>query len=487
MAEILLTHSYLLMFDSKQLKVGQPYAPLGTLYAAAVLKETGFDVAFFDTMFAKSPDDLIPVIRREKPRILVIYEDGFSYLVKMCLTYMRDVACRMISIGKESGCITVVCSPDATDNYSYYLSKGADFCILGEGENTLKELVSVLQEPGKQYFGVISGIAWLSEGQVMKNRPRELITNLDELPFPAWQMVDIEKYRKTWRSKNGYFSMNMVTTRGCPYQCIWCAKPIYGNHYNSRSSQSVVKEMLFLKNTYNPDRLWFADDIFALKPGWIEEFESLTVKNGLNLPYTIQSRVDLLLDHGQIPHLAGSGCKKVWLGVESGSQKILDAMRKGTKTDQVYSVSPKLRQAGIEQAFFLQLGFPGETREDIRMTIRMLTELMPEDIGISVTYPLPGTKFYEEVSKDLQEKKNWTDSDDLAMLFHGNFPAGYYKILHRYIHKYFRLRQGLYFLWRSLTSKSLPQSQELRRILLLPYYFIMAAGYKFRIWLLEQR
>jgi radical SAM superfamily enzyme YgiQ (UPF0313 family) len=235
--------------------------------------------------------------------------------------------------------------------------------------------------------------------------------------------------------------------------------------------------MLWLNADFFPDNIWFADDIFGLKPGWINEFDRLLKIAKFTLPYTIQARVDLLLTHNQIVPLAESGCKKIWLGVESGSQKILDAMQKGITVEQVYQITPKLKEAGIDPAFFLQFGFPGETKEDINKTIHLLTDLMPEDIGISITYPLPGTKFYESVRKDMEGKTNWKDSNDLDLLFKSNFSPGYYKMLHRYIHKYFRFRQAFSY-FRKLARGFKPNRPQIRRMLLMPYYLFFAMIYK---------
>lgn len=478
MADILLTHSYMLAFDPKQQKLGQPYAPLGTLYAASLLRQKGFTISFHDPMFSSGPEEIIPFLKKEKPGIVIIYDDSFSYLTKMCLSNMREASYRMIGFAKESGSKVIVSSSDAIDNYTLYLNKSADFCILGEGELTLIELVDQLKHGVTVDFENIKGIAWKSAAGIRVNRPRELITNLDDLPFPAWDLVDMERYRKVWLRKNRHFTVNMVTTRGCPFFCAWCAKPNYGNHYNSRSPLNVVGEMLYLKANFAPDSVWFADDIFGLKPGWIDEFERLIKTCKLNLPYTIQARVDLLLTQKQIQPLAGSGCKKIWLGVESGSQKILDAMQKGITVEQVYLVTQKLKEAGIDPAFFLQFGFPGETKEDVRKTIRLLTDLMPEDIGISITYPLPGTKFYESVRKDMEGKTNWTDSNDLDLLFKSNFSPGYYKMLYRYIHKYFRFKQALLYLGRLAANRFRTNRQQIRRILLMPYYLFFAIIFK---------
>lgn len=478
MSEILLTHSYMLDLDPKQKRIGQPWAPLGTMYAASVLKADGHSIHFWDPTFLHDPDSVRQALNVEKPALLVIYDDGFSYLSKMCLSNMRDVALRMAGIGKECGATVIICSSDASDNYELYLRNNADFVILGEGELTLKELANTLLTGTGASAEEIKGCAFLKDGKIKVNPRRELISDPDILPFPSWDMLNVEQYRKTWRSRNRFFSMNMVTTRGCPYSCIWCAKPIYGNHYSSRSPLDVVQEMAYLQNTFKPDHIWFADDIFGLKPGWLVEFARLAEIHQVHLPFSIQSRVDLLLSGNQIQALAKAGCRKVWLGVESGSQKILDAMQKGITVEHVRTVSPLIRQAGIEQAFFIQLGFPGETKADIQKTIRLLVDLMPDDIGISVTYPLPGTKFYDSVSKSIKEKTNWKDSDDLSILFNSTNSPGYYKLMHRYIHKYFRYKQSVYYLKAIFKSPAGITYSRLRRIVLLPYYLFFSIAFQ---------
>jgi radical SAM superfamily enzyme YgiQ (UPF0313 family) len=141
--------------------------------------------------------------------------------------------------------------------------------------------------------------------------------------------------------------------------------------------------------------------------------------------------------------LRRAGAGTVWLGAESGSQKILDAMDKGTRIDQIREAARLLKAAGIRACFFLQFGYPGETWEDVQQTLKMVRECKPDDIGISVSYPLPGTKFFERVKMELSEKQNWVDSDDLAMLHHGPFPTEFYRILHGRVHYEFRTRKAL--------------------------------------------
>jgi radical SAM superfamily enzyme YgiQ (UPF0313 family) len=431
---ILFTHSYFLRFDPKQWALGQPYPPLGTLYAASLMRKNGYKIALFDTMFATIPEEAEAYLEKHNPDFFVIYDDGFNYLTKMCLTNMREAAFSMCKLAKARGCKVIVCSSDSTDRYEAYLREGADFVIIGEGEQTLAELTDAIKN-GVSDYSAILGLAYVNNGKAVKTLGRPVLKDLDSLPLPAWDLVDIDQYKESWLKHAGYFSLNIGTTRGCPFKCNWCAKPIYGNRYNSRSPENVVQEIKMLKERYGMDHLWFCDDIFGLKPGWVEEFARLMQQEKLKVRFKIQSRADLLVDESLVKALAASGCENVWIGAESGSQKILDAMDKGTTIEQIHRSTLLMKKHGIKPSFFIQFGYPGEQKEDIELTIKMINELLPFEIGISVSYPLPGTVFYDRVKADLKTKTNWTDSDEMALMFSNTFPPSYYKQLHRYVHQ----------------------------------------------------
>jgi anaerobic magnesium-protoporphyrin IX monomethyl ester cyclase len=437
MKNILFTHSYFLRFDPKQWRTGQPYAPLGTLYAASQMRENGYPVFLHDIQFAEGPDEILTSIKRYQPGYFVIYDDGFNYLTKMCLTNMREAAFRMIDLAKQNGCTVIISSSDSSDHYEKYLNAGADFVLIGEGEHTLLELLQAIDK-GSETFTNVSGIAFNENKALIKTQKRNVIKDLDSLPFPAWDLIDITPYKKMWDKHAGFFSINIGTTRGCPYKCNWCAKPIYGNRYNARSPQNVVEELKLLKQHFQFDHIWFCDDIFGLKPGWVKEFAGLVKKEGLSFKFKIQSRADLLIQEEYITALAEAGCDTVWMGAESGSQSILDAMDKGTTVEQIEKATALLKQHAIKPCFFIQFGYLGETKKDIELTIKMINKLLPHEIGISVSYPLPGTLFYEKVKDQLKEKANWTDSDELALMFHNTYQPAFYKQLHKYVHKTYR-------------------------------------------------
>jgi anaerobic magnesium-protoporphyrin IX monomethyl ester cyclase len=414
---------------------------LGTLYAAALMRQHGYSVSLFDTMFAHSASDIESTFNNQPPRFFVLYDDGFNYLTKMCLTNMREAAFAMMKLAKANGCTVIVSSSDSTDHFEQYCAEGADFVILGEAENTLLELVQAINN-NETSFQHIAGLAFLHNNQVIKTPHRMVMKDLDALPLPAWDLIDLQPYRSMWLKSSGYFSLNIATTRGCPFKCNWCAKPIYGNRYNARSPEKVVTELKLLKEKFQFDHIWFCDDIFGLKPGWVNAFANCIEKEQLQFRFKIQARADLLLQENTIKDLARAGCHNIWMGAESGSQKVLDAMDKGTTVEQIYQATTLLKKHGIHPSFFIQFGYPGETQEDIAKTIRMIKDLLPYEMGISVSYPLPGTVFYDRVKTELKTKTNWTDSDELLLMFRNTYPPRYYKKLHRYVHHVFRKQQG---------------------------------------------
>jgi len=469
MNSILFTHSYFSQFDPKQWAMGQPYPPLATLYAAALMRENGYKVSLFDTMFVADPQEVTVAIEKEEPDIFVVYDDGFNYLTKMCLTNMREAAFTMCKLAKAAGCKIIVSSSDATDHYKEYLNEGADFIIIGEAEHTLLELVDQIRSGGSDYSS-IKGLAYIDNCNAVKTQGRPVLRDLDSLPLPAWDLVNIEMYRKTWMEHSGYFSLNMNTTRGCPFKCNWCAKPIYGNRYNSRSPENVISEIKLLKERYQVDHIWFSDDIFGLKPGWIAEFSKLLASQQLSIRFKIQSRADLLAEEPTVNALAAAGCENVWIGAESGSQKILDAMDKGITIEQIHTATRLMKAQGIKPSFFIQFGYPGEHKEDIGQTIKMINTLLPFEIGISVSYPLPGTPFYEKVKADLRYKTNWTDSDEMALMFKNTFPPSYYKQLHKYVHKNYHQHLAKNSLLKFIRNPMQANPKSLKKALSVFYY-----------------
>jgi anaerobic magnesium-protoporphyrin IX monomethyl ester cyclase len=437
MLSILVCHSYFLRLDQKQLERGKPYPPLATLQVAAMLRKSGHQVSLFDAMLAEGLVDYNRVLRATQPQLVLFYEDTFNFLSKMCLGTMRRAACDMIASARRLGSRVIAAGPDVSDAPGPYLQAGADLALIGEGLSALLELLSRLDSQPHAHSDELkeglAGIVSLSEGKVVAvNGARGLpVPQLDGIA--AWDLVDMERYRTTWLAAHGYFSLNMAGSRGCSFRCAWCSKPTWGNHYIQRTPQDVALEMIHLKRKFSPHHIWFADDIFGFRTDWVAAFTAAVEAAGGGVPFTIQTRADLVSER-MAQELKNAGCAEAWLGAESGSQRVLDAMNKGTTVGQLHLARERLKSAGIRVGFFIQLGYLDEQLADILATRDLLSAARPDDIGVSVSYPLPGTKFYDLVRAQLGRKTHWHESSDLDMMFHGTYTSDFYREIRNLLH-----------------------------------------------------
>jgi len=437
MLSILVCHSYFLRLDQKQLERGKPYPPLATLQVAAMLRKAGHEVAFFDAMLAEGTSEYDRRLRATEPQIVLFYEDTFNFLSKMCLGTMRSAACEMIGSAHRSGARVIAAGPDVSDAPGPYLRAGADLALIGEGLSALLELLPRLDaQPDartEDLIGGLAGVASLSQGKVITASGAKVLPMSHYDGFAAWDLVDMDRYRALWRKKHGYFSLNMAGSRGCSFRCAWCAKPTWGNQYLQRSASDVALEMDHLKRVFDPQHVWFADDIFGFRVDWIADFAAAVRAAGGGIPFTIQTRADLISER-MAQALQNAGCKEAWIGAESGSQQVLDAMNKGTTVSEIRTARERLKAAGIRVGFFIQLGYMGEQLADIVATRDLLEAARPDEIGVSVSYPLPGTKFYELVKADLGGKTRWHESNDLEMMFHGTYTSDFYRAVRNLLH-----------------------------------------------------
>jgi radical SAM superfamily enzyme YgiQ (UPF0313 family) len=442
---VLLAHSYYMRYDPKQSRKMKPYPPLSTLIAAALLRREGQHFAFFDSMLSEGVDEFRDLLHAARPRIVGILEDNFNFLTKMCTTRMREAAFEMIAAAKSAGARVVINGSDAIDQTAGYLHVGADAVILGEAEETFLDVTSRWSDDRDADLTQIPGLAIAGHAaapsSIRRTPARRSIRDLDALPFPAWDLIDVEQYRVAWTAAHGRLSWNVCTSRGCPYACNWCAKPVFGRRYTQRSAATVAEELAQLRRAVAPDHVWFADDIFGITPRWIEAFAGEVRSRGVAVPFSMQSRVDLMTPSA-VEALAEARCEEVWMGVESGAQHVLDAMDKGTTLDEIREGTRRVKQHGIRACWFVQLGYPGEDWSAILQTRDLIRDEQPDDIGVSVAYPLPGTPFYERVRMDLSGKANWSDSDDLAMMFQGAYATDFYREIRDLLHEEVNARAG---------------------------------------------
>ncbi len=435
--KVLISHSYFLHRDAKALGEARPYPPLASITLAAWLKqELGVEAEFYDAMFDRSVDGLVHAIEQMQPDVFILYDDDFNYLTKMCLSNMREAVFEALRRAPKTG-LFIAHGSDASDEAAQYLRAGFDVVAHRNAELTIVKILREFRENcSPTAFKNRDGVSFLENGALVQKPQIRRNLPMENMPFPAWEKIDLSPYREMWQKTHGYFSLNISTSHGCPYRCNWCAKPLYGRTYKAISPQRAAREFQFLKERLGADEVWITDDIFGLKPGWLSEFADEISRRNAKIPYKCQNRADLISDE-KAADLARSGCREVWLGVESGSQKILDAMDKDETIATIRTANRLLKKHGVAVGFFLQYGYTGEDFGDIRKTLRLLRECLPEHIGISVSYPLKDTVFYQQVAAQMGEKKNWRDSGDLAMMFTGKYHPDFYRALHQFTHHYF--------------------------------------------------
>ncbi len=415
--DILFTNAYHISNDHHEQITMRPYPALGPLYVAAYLREHGYSVDFFDSVFQTNEDALLENVRLLKPRFV-----GVSALV-----IGRATAKEQIRRLKETGCTVIAGGPDPSIVPGTYLREfGADYVVLGEGEYTAHELLDSLTGRSGRPIDEVTGIAFLRDGAVKMTKARDKIKDLDGLPWPARDLMDFTPYLTAWRSRHGYSSVHLLTSRGCPFRCNWCSKGVYGKTFRARDPRDVAREMRWLQDTYQPERLWVADDLIGVKRQWVTAWHDAVLEADAAMPFECLSRADLLTPQ-MLAELREIGCFRVYFGAESGSQRILDAMQKDTKVEDIRAASTMLKDAGIERGFFMMLGYPPEDLSDIRLTEQMLMDIVPEMVGFSVAYPLEGTPFHDKVKAQIPlQAEQWQSGNENRVLFNAAYSTRFY-------------------------------------------------------------
>jgi len=415
MPDLLLTHGYFLFDDPKELQILKPYAPLGILYLCSHLRARGFDVDVFDTTFS-TRDLLYRHLRSEQPSVLGIYAN---------LMTRRSVV-DILHVAREAGWTTVVGGPEPGAYAEEYLQAGADFVVFGEGELTMEELLQALRAGARDSLATIAGLAFLDDGGVLRQTaPRAQIPNLDAQPWPAREAIDIDRYVQTWREAHGQGSVSFITARGCPYKCRWCSHQVFGMTHRRRNPLLVVDEVEWLIQRYSPDMAWVADDVFTIHHGWLRTYAAEMRRRGLHLPFECISRADRLNEE-VLDLLAELGCFRVWIGSESGSQRILDAMERGVKVEQVQNAIALCRARGIQSGMFLMWGYEDEQLPDIEATIEHVKRSRPDIFFTTVAYPIKGTPYYERTKDRLVQSKPWSTSSDREFMIRGRHSRQFY-------------------------------------------------------------
>lgn len=410
--DILLSHGYFLDLDPVERKVMRPYPPLGLLYLSAWLKKKGRAVRVFDSTFS-TPERLIDDLRESRPNRLGLYAN--------LMTRSRVVG--LIAEARALGIPVVVGGPDASGNADEYLRHGASVVVRGEGEVTLDELLTrwVDADPPTSVAGTSVRI-----GDLHTHVPdRALLASLDGHPWPDREAIALEPYLDTWRRHHGYGSVSLITARGCPYTCRWCSRAVYGESHRRRPVDDVVEEIAFIQKRYAPERIWFVDDVFTIHKGWTLEFAAKMKARGLRIPFECISRAERI-DEAVADALADLGCFRVWIGSESGSQRVLDAMDRRVKVETVQEATRVLQSLGIEVGFFIMVGYEGEEDRDLVATVEHIRKSAPDVVLTTTAYPIRGTEYAQEIGDRAVNDKPWAVSSDRETLVRGRRSARYY-------------------------------------------------------------
>lgn len=413
---ILFTHAYYLSDDSKEHKIMKPYPPLGLLYISAYLKSKNIDNDVFDTTFASQSTQLDFILEKQ-PKIICIYTNLMTKIevIKLIKILKSEVFnFPKIALG----------GPDVTYNVENYLKAGADFLIIGEGEETTFELYNAIIKNGD--FHQVNGIAFLENNQIIQTTARTKFKELDKLPLPNRDAINMQNYLDTWKTNHGQSSMTISTQRGCPYTCKWCSTAVYGQSYRRRPANQVAEEMKMLKEKYNPDALWFVDDVFTVSHKWLVAFKEEVLQQDAVIPFECITRAERLNDE-ILQLLKDVGCFRIWIGAESGSQTIIDAMDRRVDVNQVKKVIQDTNAMGIETGTFIMLGYPGETEKDITETIQYLKDANPTLYTITIAYPIKGTSLYNEIEHKITQQPDWETSTDRDIDFERTYSRKYYQ------------------------------------------------------------
>jgi anaerobic magnesium-protoporphyrin IX monomethyl ester cyclase len=433
---ILLTHGYFLEEDEKEKLIMKPYVPLGILYISAYLEKNGFDNEIFDSTFS-SFEKLKIHLLENKPSVVGVYTNLMTKL-----NVLRIISFVKLE-NKLSQTKIILGGPEVRNHAKEFLSHGADFIVIGEGEETMLQLVRKLETKNHSAFSEINGIAWKNEQQeIIFNPEQALLKSIDLLPFPNRKKIALQLYFDAWKTAHGSSTISLSTMRGCPYTCKWCSRAVYGGTYRRRSPGLVVDEIIELQKNYSFDNIWFVDDVFTISHKWLSEFANEIKKRDVKVNYEIITRADRMNEE-VIDLLVQSGCFRVWIGAESGSQDVIDAMDRRVDVNQVREMIKAARRKGLEAGTFIMLGYPGETQKDIRETIRHLNDSNPDYYTITVAYPIKGTSLYAETEKLFFEQKEWKSATDRDIDFKRTYSRRYYDFALRWVYNEVAFRKNL--------------------------------------------
>lgn len=431
-------------YASGLFKVGAVVAPLGLAYIAAVLEREGYTVEILDCIANLIElETLKKEIARIKPDIVGI----------TCLTPMSARSVDAAKAVRDTHNCTIVMGGPHVSILPEEVLNVADVAVMGEGEQTMLEIVKCIESNGE--LNSIKGISFKDGDKVIITDPRPY-ANLDSIPLPARHLLPMSKYHPTPANYTKLPCVTMITTRGCPFGCIYCSKSACGKIVRYRSPDNVIHEVEYLIKEFNAREILFWDDVFTLNKKRAEQICDLMIEKNINIPWTCESRVDCVTEN-LLTKMKKAGCWQIGYGVESGDPDILKKIKKGITLEEVQRAFKWTREAGIHVRAYFMIGLPGETKGQILHTIEMAKKLDPDIAQFCITTPYPGTELFEMAKNEGSLKSvdwsNYTLIPDNPIYVTQSLTAGDLKFLLKKAYRNFYIRPS-YILHRLLRIRS---------------------------------
>jgi anaerobic magnesium-protoporphyrin IX monomethyl ester cyclase len=372
-----------------------PQPPMGLAQIAAVLEAAGYPVRVIDAN-----------AQRLKSEDISSHLEDADIIGLTAMTPTISAALEIVGAIKKSrpelpvilGGAHATLLPEETLS----ASPDIDIVVRGEGEETILELLNALDED--RPLNGIQGVSYRKDREIISNPARSGEVDLDSLPFLAYHLLPRKRYKPHPPHGRALPFAVIITSRGCPYQCAYCSKPVFGKKFRAQSPERVVRELAYYQEKLGIKEFAFYDDVFTLNRDRAFDISDLILKAGLKLHWTCETRVNLV-DKELLLRMKRSGCYAIAYGIESASEEILETIRKDITLEQVEEAVKMTREAGIQTVGYFMLGSPGETPETIRQTINFAKKLKLDFAQFSITTPFPGTQLYETYMADKEDKK----------------------------------------------------------------------------------
>jgi anaerobic magnesium-protoporphyrin IX monomethyl ester cyclase len=421
MTDIILSHGFFLAEDEKEQLLMRPHPPLGLMYLSSYLKKQGLSVKLFDSTFS-TREALYQLLGQKESKLLGLYTNLMT----------RPSVVAIIKQAKLYGMTVILGGPESANYIDEYISHGADFVISGEGELTLTELVVALKK--QVALDKIMGISYKdNDGKIVTNLSRPLPKTLDDYPWPDRESVDINQYLTSWHQRHGESSVSMITARGCPFKCSWCSHSVFGFSHRRRDPEDCANELQHIMETHKPTQVWYADDVFTIHYKWLYSYAQALKNRNLKVPFETISRADRMTKDKVLDTLQEMGCYRIWIGAESGSQRLLDHMQRRVTVDQVYTATKEAQKRGIQVGMFLMWGYGDEQLEDIDETVRQVARINPDIFLTTVAYPIKGTEFYRNNEQAIKIAVKWHEGSDRDLILNHRRSARYYRFANKYL------------------------------------------------------